>query len=87
MRVVLEVDGKQNALGETASPRLSSDMMVEDRLRGYEVYRFGGHELNQVGAADMLRQFLRRAGGALRHAVTAEPIQLVRCPGRRRRRG
>jgi hypothetical protein len=69
-RIVLEVDGKQHyADGDTASPRLYSDMMAEDRrlrLRGYEVYRFGGFELSQPGAIGMLNEFfddlLGRAG-------------------------
>ena len=45
-RIVLEVDGKQHyADGDTASPRLYSEMVSEDRrlrLRGYEVYRSVG---------------------------------------------
>ena len=49
VRIVLEVDGKQHyAEGDTASPKLYSEMVSEDRrlrLRGYEVYRFGGYEL------------------------------------------
>jgi hypothetical protein len=61
VRIVLEVDGKQHyAEGDTASPKLYSDMVAEDRrlrLRGYEVYRFGGYELDAAGAADMLREF------------------------------
>jgi hypothetical protein len=61
VRVVLEVDGKQHyAEGDTASPRLYSEMVAEDRrlrLRGYEVYRFGGYELTAPEAADMLRGF------------------------------
>ncbi|MFI6401476.1 hypothetical protein [Streptomyces sp. NPDC050548] len=61
VRVVLEVDGKQHyANGNEASPRLYSEMVAEDRrlrLRGYEVYRFGGYELNTEGAEDMLRKF------------------------------
>jgi hypothetical protein len=60
-RIILEVDGKQHyAEADTASPRLYSEMVAEDRklrLRGYEVYRFGGHELAEPGAADMLREF------------------------------
>lgn len=63
VRIVLEVDGKQHyAEGETASPKLYSGMVAEDRrlrLRGYDVYRFGGHELTAPGAADMLREFFR----------------------------
>jgi hypothetical protein len=61
VRIVLEVDGKQHyAEGDRASPQLYSEMVAEDRrlqLRGYEVYRFGGHELSSSDAADMLREF------------------------------
>jgi hypothetical protein len=61
VRIVLEVDGKQHYAEENiASPRLYSEMVSEDRrlrLRGYEVYRFGGYELTAPGAADMLRRF------------------------------
>jgi hypothetical protein len=61
VRVVLEVDGKQHyAEGDTASPRLYAEMVEEDRslrLKGYEVYRFGGYELMQAKAAIMLRRF------------------------------
>jgi hypothetical protein len=35
-------------------------MVAEDRrlrLRGYEVYRFGGYELSAPGAADLLHEF------------------------------
>ncbi|MDT0568624.1 hypothetical protein RM704_14300 [Streptomyces sp. DSM 3412] len=38
-------------------------MVAEDRrlrLKGYEVYRFGGYELGRKGAADMLRQFFNQ---------------------------
>jgi len=61
IRIVIEVDGKQHyADGDTASPRLYSEMVAEDRalrMSGYEVYRFGGYELAQPGAPDLLRQF------------------------------
>jgi len=60
-RVVIEVDGKQHyAAGETASPRLYSAMVAEDRrlkLAGYKVFRFGGYELGQAGAEAMLNKF------------------------------
>ena len=61
-RVVIEVDGKQHyAEGDVASPRLYGKMMAEDRrlrLRGYEVYRFGGFELlDRDAATPMLRSF------------------------------
>lgn len=49
-RVVIEVDGKQHyAKGDIASPEAYAQMVAEDRklrLRGYEVYRFGGYELS-----------------------------------------
>jgi hypothetical protein len=60
-RVVIEVDGIQHyATGNTASPRLYAEMVAEDRrlrLRGYEVYRFGGAELSRRGALDVLDKF------------------------------
>ncbi|WP_406391376.1 endonuclease domain-containing protein [Streptomyces sp. NBC_00882] len=64
-RVVLEVDGVQHySVGpdddRRPSPQLYGEMMAEDRalrLRGYEVFRFGGHELMDDHAADMLREF------------------------------
>ncbi|MFF4240444.1 hypothetical protein ACFYYL_31600 [Actinomadura geliboluensis] len=72
VRVVVEVDGKHHyADKDTASPRLYSEMVAEDRelrLYGYEVYRFGGYELMQDEgvARDALRAFfgelLRRHG-------------------------
>jgi very-short-patch-repair endonuclease len=62
VRVVIEVDGRQHyAEGNVASPRLYGEMMAEDRrlrLRGYEVYRFGGFELvDRDTATPMLRSF------------------------------
>jgi len=60
-RVVIEVDGKQHyAEGDKASPQRYSQMVAEDRrlkLRGYEVYRFGGFELSQPDAPAMVRTF------------------------------
>lgn len=66
-RVVLEVDGQQHyadgmQAGAAASPRLYSKMAAEDRalrLKGYEVYRFGGHELtrNEAAVTAMLQDF------------------------------
>lgn len=50
-RVVIEVDGRQHYADEQtgqASPRPYGQMVAEDRrlqLAGYDVYRFGGHEL------------------------------------------
>jgi hypothetical protein len=62
-RVVIELDGQQhyaNADGR-ASPRRYGDMMREDRklkLTGYDVFRFGGHELTDPDVGrPLLRQF------------------------------
>jgi hypothetical protein len=62
-RVVLEVDGVQHyADGEgRASPARYAEMVAADRelrLAGYEVYRFGGHEIaNRRQAAGILDKF------------------------------
>lgn len=62
IRVVIEIDGKQHyAEEDKASPKLYSKMVAEDRglkLSGYEVYRFGGYELSQENAAEMVEHFL-----------------------------
>ena len=46
--MVIEIDGKQHyAIGDTAEPRLYSEMVKAHRemsLFGYDVYRFGGYE-------------------------------------------
>jgi very-short-patch-repair endonuclease len=61
VRIVIEVDGKQHySDGNTPSPERYAKMVAEDRalrLRGYEVFRFGGYELMQPDAAAMLRTF------------------------------
>lgn len=62
-RVVIEVDGRRHYADEQtgqASPRLYSQMVAEDRrlrLAGYEVYRFGGHELTAPDAEPMVATF------------------------------
>ena len=60
VRVVLEIDGKHHyADGEIASPKRYSEMAEADRdlqLAGYEVYRFGGHELLQEDAEQSARR-------------------------------
>jgi very-short-patch-repair endonuclease len=63
-RIVLEVDGKQHyAQGDLASPQEYARMVSEDRklrLRGYEVYRFGGFELTDSEAGKtILKEFFR----------------------------
>jgi very-short-patch-repair endonuclease len=68
-RVVLEVDGQQHYAdsmdaGAPASPYLYAKMAAEDRalrLKGYEVYRFGGHELtrNEASVTAMLQDFFK----------------------------
>ncbi len=78
-RIVLEVDGQQHYAvgmepGDAASPRLYSSMVAEDRalrLKGYEVYRFGGYELTRdtVAAVEMLQRFFADLFG--KHLVDA----------------
>ena len=65
VRVVLEVDGQQHyAEAGAPSPRLYAEMVAADRdlrLSGYEVYRFGGYELDGTGEASaMLKEFFVR---------------------------
>lgn len=62
-RVVLEIDGIQHYANDEgrASPPRYAEMVAADRdlrLAGYEVYRFGGHEIaNRGRAADILDKF------------------------------
>ncbi|SDK87064.1 hypothetical protein SAMN04488074_107341 [Lentzea albidocapillata subsp. violacea] len=63
-RVVLEVDGQQHCATAdgAADPVRYAEMAAEDRslrLAGYEVYRFGAHELTADRAVDGLRTFFR----------------------------
>lgn len=73
-RVVIECDGQQHYADATgqASPRRYATMMAEDRelrLKGYEVYRFGGADLTDTPATrQLLETFFNRL--AERH-VTA----------------
>jgi very-short-patch-repair endonuclease len=65
-RAVIECDGKQHYADDDgkASPRRYAAMMAEDRdlrLKGYEVYRFGGAELTDTpAAAQLLETFFNR---------------------------
>lgn len=63
-RVVIEIDGKQHySIGENSSPRLYSEMVYADRelkLRGYDVYRFGGYELCQNNARKLIIDFVSK---------------------------
>ncbi|TQS24119.1 hypothetical protein [Microbispora sp. KK1-11] len=59
VRIVIECDGIQHYSNEhrQADPRRYAEMVAEDRelrLRGYEVYRFGGHELRAGPASERL---------------------------------
>ncbi|MCT9075302.1 hypothetical protein [Streptomyces fulvoviolaceus] len=73
VRIVIEVDGKHHYARQqtspagqeawTAAPDLYSVMVAEDRalrLKGYEVYRFGGYELMQPEAEDVVSTFFDR---------------------------
>lgn len=63
-RIVLEIDGKQHySDGDVASPRLYAEMVAADRelrLRGYEIYRFGGYELSRNRTAEVAAAFFER---------------------------
>lgn len=73
-RVVIEVDGIEHySVPDTSdpedrdkrkpSPRTYSEMVAEDRrlrLTGYEVFRFGGHELNRPRASELVLGFFRQ---------------------------
>lgn len=69
-RIVIEVDGVQHyaiqnvAIGneklDKASPKLYSEMVSSDRdlrIRGYELYRFGGYELTYGNVEELLINF------------------------------
>lgn len=65
IQIVFELDGQQhyteNGKGE---PRLYAEMVKDDRdlrLKGYEVYRFGGYEfLNKNSAKHKICEFFDR---------------------------
>jgi hypothetical protein len=65
-RVVIECDGKQHYADDNgrADPRRCAAMMADDRdlrLKGYEVYRFGGAELvDDRAARHLLSAFFDR---------------------------
>lgn len=63
-RIVIEVDGKQHyAEGERASPTLYAQMVSADRelkLAGYEIFRFGGAELQGTADEERIAAFFRR---------------------------
>jgi hypothetical protein len=63
-RVVIEVDGKQHyAEGEKAEPKRYAEMVAADRelkLAGYDVYRFGGFELEASLGPDVAAAFFKR---------------------------
>jgi len=60
-RIVIEVDGKQHYSDEAgASPTLYAAMVKEDRklrLAGYEVFRFGGAELQGDSGVQLVESF------------------------------
>ncbi|MGW4638020.1 AbiJ-related protein [Sphaerisporangium sp. NPDC004334] len=66
VRVVIECDGKHHYADDEgqASPRRYAAMMAEDRdlrLKGYEIYRFGGAELiGSPATSRMLNDFFDR---------------------------
>ena len=63
-RIVIEVDGQHHyADGDIAQPKLYAEMVAEDRklqLAGYEVYRFGGYELQPPDGKRLVEEFFSR---------------------------
>jgi very-short-patch-repair endonuclease len=64
-RVVIEVDGKQHySVADKPSPELYSKMVSADRdlkLMGYQLFRFGGYELQEdEGGAALVIDFFER---------------------------
>ncbi|MBF7143265.1 hypothetical protein HBH25_11980 [Pseudomonas sp. hsmgli-8] len=64
VRIVIEIDGKHHYSDSDSnpSPQRYAEMMTADRslrLVGYEVYRFGAHELLQDNAEAVLVSFYR----------------------------
>lgn len=62
IQIVFEVDGKQHySQNGIAKPEFYAEMVKDDRalrLKGYEVYRFGGYELtNERNARQMIGEF------------------------------
>ena len=58
-RIVIELDGQQHYATSDgrAAPRLYAEMMREDRrlrLTGYELFRFGGSELQEPAVGEPL---------------------------------
>lgn len=74
-RVVIEVDGRQHyADDDIAKPDKYAEMAAEDRklrLAGYEVYRFGAHELLQADGRAVANKFFDRL--LERHVGSAPP--------------
>ena len=71
VRIVLEVDGKQHYadVDSKADPNKYAAMASADRdlrLAGYDVYRFGGAELNATSGPTMVGEFFERLFRAYR---------------------
>ncbi len=64
-RVVLEVDGKHHYSDETGrgDPSTYAKMVAADRylrLYGYDVYRFGGSELQKGSGEQLIKEFFEQ---------------------------
>jgi very-short-patch-repair endonuclease len=62
VRVVIEVDGKHHYADEAGRADVVryAQMVAADRelkLAGYQIFRFGAHELLDVSAADSVKKF------------------------------
>lgn len=62
-RIIIEVDGKHHYAEESiASPKKYAEMVSADRslrLTGYEIYRFGGYELQGEDGKNLVEKFFR----------------------------
>jgi very-short-patch-repair endonuclease len=72
-RIVIEIDGKQHYSDDDgkANSIKYSEMVAEDRklrLAGYEIYRFGGHELQTEDKTTIIEEFIR--GLFRKHGIT-----------------
>lgn len=85
-RAVIELDGIQHFADsdDRADPARYAEMASADRelrLAGYEVYRFGGHEIaDKDKAAVLLDVFFNRLLGDMPHADQIDPATRDRHP-------
>ncbi|HEY9782170.1 MAG TPA: hypothetical protein V6D09_18765 [Leptolyngbyaceae cyanobacterium] len=79
VRVVIEVDGQQHyADGNIANSKKYAGMVAADRqlrLMGYELYRFGGYELQGKNGEVIVEKFFRQL--LEKHGITKSSVSEV----------